>query len=210
MGIPVEESTLVGAVVYVAKGERYMGRLVVADTIKEDANRLMPRLKGMGIQKTVMLTGDRREAALSIAKETMVDEVKSDLLPEGKLTALRELQKDGKVLYVGDGINDAPVLMGADMGIAIGTMGQDAAIESADGVLITDMLGSIADGLSIARYTRKIVIGNIVLSLGIKAAVLGLAVVTTLPIWVAVFADVGVALLAVLNSMRILRMKRFS
>ena len=166
-------------------------------------------LKNVGIKKTVMLTGDSKEVAEKVANDIGIDEVYSELLPSDKVNKLEEVLNkkvgNGKVLFVGDGINDAPVLARADIGIAMGGVGSDAAIEAADVVLMKDKIESISDAIRISRKTNKILWQNIIFSLFIKVVVMILVVAGLTNMWAAVFADVGVTLLAVLNSMRIIR-----
>jgi Cd2+/Zn2+-exporting ATPase len=182
-----------------------MGCLVVADTPKEDAKTALAALRSAGIRKTVMLTGDRRQTALAMAKRLGVDEVKAELLPQDKVEAFESLMGQGKVLFVGDGINDAPVLARADVGIAMGALGSDAAIEASDIVIMTDQLERIADAVSISRRTLSISRQNIVFALAVKGLVLALSALGMSNMWIAIFSDVGVAVLCILNSMRTLR-----
>lgn len=206
-----------GTVVYVARGERLLGAIEVADGIKEDSIAAIGALKAQGV-KTVMLTGDNRTAAARVAAEAGVDEYRAELLPDMKVTELesviaRERGEDnsarrGKaVAFVGDGINDAPVLSRADVGIAMGALGSDAAIEAADIVLMNDSLAQIVLAKRIARKTVGIVKQNIIFALAVKAIVLVLAAFGIANMWLAVFADVGVAVLAILNAMRALNVK---
>lgn len=206
-GIEVPQVADGETVVYVAVDGVYKGAVVIADALKDDAKAAIRGLEEKGI-RTAMLSGDRVEVANAIGKELGLDEVRAGLLPAEKVLALEELAKSaGKVAFVGDGINDAPVLARADVGIAMGGLGSDAAIEAADVVLMTDEPRKIVDAIAISKYTRKIVTQNIVFSLGIKAIVLLLSAIGYADMWLAVFADVGVAALAVLNSTRILRYK---
>ncbi len=191
----------VGSVVYVAKDGMYMGYIVVADTLKE----ALSSLRSMGVHTMTMLTGDRKENAQVMAKELGIDQFYAELLPEDKVRILEEIkgkETGGKVAFVGDGINDAPVLAGADLGVAMGGIGSDAAIEAADVVLMDDDIGKLSVGIRIAKNTRVIVRQNIAFALGIKALVLVLSAVGMATMWMAVFADVGVAVLAILNAMR--------
>ncbi|MDK2903914.1 MAG: Zn2+/Cd2+-exporting ATPase [Clostridiales bacterium] len=194
-----------GTIVYVAVNGTYAGYLVIADEIKEDAAKTIRRLQNMGI-RTVMLTGDRELIAKAVAQRLGLDGYFAELLPDQKVEKLEQLQKDlatgQKLVFVGDGINDAPVLARADIGVAMGDLGSDAAIEAADVVLMNDEVSRIPEAIDIARHTQRIVQQNIVLALGIKAAVLVLAAAGMASMWAAVFADVGVAVIAVLNSMR--------
>jgi len=193
-----------GSHVHVAKEGKYLGCIIVADEIKEDSHEAILALKQKGIKKVVMLTGDKKEIADKIGFEVGVDEVYAELLPQDKVIKLEELLKMGKVAFVGDGINDAPVLARADIGIAMGGVGSDAAIEASDIVLMTDRLSSIGDVIDIAKRTRQIVTQNIVFALGIKVIVLVLGLLGIANMWLAVFADVGVSFVAVLNSIRTL------
>ena len=183
-----------------------MGSIVISDTIKEGAANAIRSMKRLGVKKCVMLTGDRKEAAEAVAQELGMDEVYAELLPGDKVSKveqLLEVQKLGeKLAFAGDGINDAPVLTRADIGIAMGSMGSDAAIEAADVVLMDDDVRKIASVVKISRRTLKIVKQNIVFALGVKALVLVLGALGMANMWGAVFADVGVSVIAILNSMR--------
>ncbi|AMJ42221.1 heavy metal translocating P-type ATPase [Anaerotignum propionicum] len=195
----------VGSVVYVAKDGMYMGYIVVADTLKDNCKEALSSLRSMGVHTMTMLTGDRKENAQVMAKELGIDQFYAELLPEDKVRILDEIkgkETGGKVAFVGDGINDAPVLAGADLGVAMGGIGSDAAIEAADVVLMDDDIGKLSVGIRIAKNTRVIVRQNIAFALGIKALVLVLSAVGMATMWMAVFADVGVAVLAILNAMR--------
>lgn len=198
--------TATGTLVYVAYAGKYLGCLEIADTLKQTSAATLKELKKQGIQ-TVMLTGDRQKTADAIASKLVVDTVKAELLPQDKLTEVEKLQQTqtGKVGFVGDGLNDTPVLTSADVGIAMGALGSDAAIEAADVVLMRDDPAAILSVLNIARRTKKIVWQNIVLALGIKLIFLILGVFGDVTMWEAVFADVGVTLIAVLNALRIMR-----
>jgi Cd2+/Zn2+-exporting ATPase len=191
-----------GTSVYVAVNGNYAGCLLIADEVKEDARRTIASLKALGVKKTVMLTGDNRAAGEWAAAQLGLDEVRSELLPQDKVAALETLAGRGKLVFVGDGINDAPVLARSDIGIAMGGAGQDAAIEAADIVLMTDEPSKLLTALKIARKTHRIVWQNIIFALGIKAVILVLGALGMAGMWLAVFGDVGVALLAVLNAMR--------
>ena len=193
----------IGTVVYVAKGGRFLGHILVADTLKENIRDSLLALKAQGVKQMVMLTGDRKETAEAVAKELELDAVYSELLPEQKLKWMEKLKSaEYKTAFVGDGINDAPVLAGADIGVAMGGIGSDAAIEAADVVLMDDDIGKLAVGIKIAKNTRKIVHQNIAFALGFKILVLILSIPGIATMWMAVFADVGVCVLAILNSMR--------
>lgn len=198
---PVNE---IGSHIYIAKDNRYLGCIVVADEVKEDSAEAIQKLKAQGIKKVVMLTGDKKEIAQSIATKVGVDEVYAELLPSDKVEKVEEILKTNRVAFVGDGINDAPVLARADIGIAMGGVGSDAAIEASDIVLMTDKLSSISDVLKISKRTRTIVTENIAFALGIKVIVLILGLLGIANMWLAIFADVGVSLIAVMNSIRIL------
>ena len=193
--------------VYVTAEGVYAGHIVISDLLKEDAASAVADLKACGIRKTVMLTGDTEAAAKAAAAELSVDEYRSQLLPGDKVTLLEELlgSAAGKVVFVGDGINDAPVLTRADIGIAMGALGSDAAIEAADIVLMDDRPSKLAEAIRIARKTVGIVKQNIVFALGVKGLVLLLGAAGHATMWMAVFADVGVAFLAILNAMRCLK-----
>ena len=198
-----------GTVVYIAVDGVYAGYIVISDTIKNGIKEAINSLKKSGVSKTVMLTGDRKEAALAVAKEVGVDEVHYELLPANKVEKVEELLavagEKKRVAFVGDGINDAPVLARADIGIAMGSLGSDAAIEAADIVIMDDDIRKISNVIKISRKTMAIVKQNIVFALGVKGLVLILGAIGMASMWAAVFADVGVAVIAILNSMRTLR-----
>lgn len=201
----------IGTVVYVACEGEFAGAIVISDTIKEGAKEAIRSMKQVGVRTCVMLTGDRKEAADAVAKELGIDEVHAELLPADKVTQVERLLKHRtgkeKVAFAGDGINDAPVLTRADIGIAMGSMGSDAAIEAADVVLMDDDIRKIASIVRISRKTLSIVKQNIVFALSVKALVLILGAFGAANMWEAVFADVGVSVIAILNSMRTLRTK---
>lgn len=198
-------------VLHIAIDGEYRGSIEVEDTIKEDSVEAVQRIKELGVARTVMLTGDREEVAAHIAREAGLDEYHAGLLPEGKIDFLRsyldEALKGEKVAFVGDGINDAPALIRSDVGIAMGAMGSDAAIEAADIVFMDDKLSRLADGIGISRKTMRIVYQNIVFALGVKLLVLVLAALGIANMWEAIFADVGVSVIAILNAMRALKVK---
>lgn len=198
-------------VLHIAIDGEYRGSIEVEDTIKEDSVEAIQRIKELGVAHTVMLTGDREEVAAHIAREAGLDEYHAGLLPEGKIDFLRsyldEAPKGEKVAFVGDGINDAPALIRSDVGIAMGAMGSDAAIEAADIVFMDDKLSRLADGIGISRKTMRIVYQNIVFALGVKLLVLVLAALGIANMWEAIFADVGVSVIAILNAMRALKVK---
>ncbi len=198
-----------GTTVHVALNGRYVGHIVISDEIKPDAAKAIRELKKVGIQKTVMLTGDAKAVGEKVAQELGLDEVHAQLLPGDKVEEVEKLlsQKSakGNLAFVGDGINDAPVLSRADIGIAMGAMGSDAAIEAADIVLMDDQPSKIADAIRISKKTRRIVHQNIVFALAVKGCILLLGAVGFANMWEAVFADVGVAVIAILNAMRALK-----
>jgi len=203
-GVPQHSGT--GSVVHIAQGGVYLGNIVVDDVIKDDAQQLVATLKAMGM-KTVMLTGDIKPVGEKIAADLGIDTVVADLLPHEKVQHFEEIlaqNKDGKVCYAGDGINDAPVLARADIGIAMGALGSDAAIEAADVVIMNDEIGKIVTAIKVAQKTLAIVKQNIVFAIGVKLLVLLLVAVGFATMWWAVFADVGVAVIAILNAIRAL------
>ena len=208
-GIACAASGEVGTIVHTAIDGRYAGYIVIADSLKEETKDALAELHAMGLRRTVMLTGDRTDIARQIAAEAGVDEVKAELLPADKVACVSELLKEkspkGKLLYVGDGINDAPVLAASDIGIAMGSLGSDAAIEAADIVIMDDNLQKIPTMLRIAKKVRVIVTENITFALAVKAVVLILGALGRAPIWAAVFSDVGVSVLAILNASRTLK-----
>ncbi|MBQ3873568.1 MAG: cadmium-translocating P-type ATPase [Bacteroidales bacterium] len=194
-----------GTIVHVAIDGEYAGHIVISDRIKEDAAAAVAALKKQGIKRTVMLTGDSAKVAEAVAGKIGLDEFHADLLPAGKVEKVESLLGEGRLAFVGDGINDAPVLTRADAGIAMGALGSDAAIEAADVVLMDDKPSKIADAVRIARRTIGIARENIIFAIGIKVLVLILATMGLATMWMAVFADVGVTVLAVLNAMRALK-----
>lgn len=212
--IPFHDCELVGTILHVALDGTYIGHIVIADVIKDDAKTTIEALHAAGVSKTVMLTGDREEVAATVAKELGIDEYHAQLMPQDKVANVEGLitseSGKGKVAFVGDGINDAPVLMRADIGIAMGAMGSDAAIEAADIVLMDDKPSKIGDAIKIARKTMRIVWQNIVFAIGVKIVIMILALpfIGIATIWLAVFGDVGVSVLAILNSMRALKTSR--
>ncbi len=206
---------LVGTILHVAIDGVYAGHIIIADMVKDDAAAAIAALRKAGVRKTVMLTGDRADVAQAVAAQLGIDEVRAELLPQDKVAQVEALidaqaaaNPKGKLAFVGDGINDAPVLTRADLGIAMGAMGSDAAIEAADVVLMDDRPSQIARAISIARKTMAIVWENIVFALGVKLAVLALAAVGIANMWMAVFADVGVAAIAILNAMRAMNVRK--
>lgn len=210
-GIWYEPCAEVGTVVYLAREQVFLGTIVIADKVKPEAKRAISQLKKSGVRKAVMLTGDRREVGEAVAAELGIDRVCTELLPGDKVdeveTLLKELGEKERLGFVGDGINDAPVLTRADIGIAMGSMGSDAAIEAADIVLMDDDILKISSVMRIARKTLQIVKQNIVFALAVKAVVLLLGALGMANMWEAVFADVGVSVIAILNAMRTLKVK---
>ena len=207
--IPYESCPAPGTVVYLAVDGTFAGSIVIRDGIKEEAFAAIRELKEVGVRHTVMLTGDRKEAGEAVAKELGLDEVYTQLLPEDKVAQVERLlaaqEKGRKLAFVGDGINDAPVLSRVDIGIAMGSMGSDAAIEAADVVLMDDDPSKIASIVRISRKTMRIVKQNIVFALGVKLIVLGMGAFGVANMWEAVFADVGVSVIAIINAMRALK-----
>lgn len=199
-----------GTIIHVAVEGEYMGHILISDTIKEEAPSAVAALKGLGLRRAVMLTGDAADVAQSVAQKTGMDEVHSGLLPQDKVEMLEGIMTaaEGPVAFVGDGMNDAPVLSRADVGIAMGAIGSAAAIEAADVVIMNDDLSSLPAAVRISRKTLRIASGNIAFAIGVKISVLVLAALGLATMWMAVFADVGVTVLAVLNSMRALRAGR--
>ena len=198
-----------GTVAHVVINGKYAGYIIISDEIKEDAPIAVRDLKRLGVKRVIMVTGDNREVAAEIAKQLGLDSFYAELLPEDKVKIIEELEKEkapnDKVVFVGDGINDAPVLARADVGVAMGALGSDAAIETADVVIMDDKPSKLPRGIRIARKTRRIVWQNIIFALGVKLVFIGLGILGEATMWEAVFADVGVALIAVFNAMRILR-----
>ena len=199
----------IGTIVHVAINGEYKGNIVISDEIKENVKEALAELKEVGIKRTIMLTGDNKNVADKVAMNIGIDVVYSELLPGDKVSKVEEIinkrTSKGKVLFVGDGINDAPVLARADIGVAMGGIGSDAAIEAADVVLMKDKIEEISEAISVSRRTNIILWQNIIFSLGIKIIVMLLVILGLTNMWAAVFADVGVTLIAVLNSMRIIR-----
>ena len=206
--IPCNE---IGTILYVAIDNKYAGYIVIADKIKPDSFKAIKTLKANNIKETVMLTGDKKEVGEKVAKELGLDKVYTELLPDGKVEKVEELMKDksekGKLVFVGDGINDAPVLAVSDIGIAMGGLGSDAAIEAADIVIMTDEPSKIGTAIKISKKTMRIVKQNIIFAIAVKVLVLILTAFGVSTMWEAVFADVGVSVLAIINSLRALRVK---
>lgn len=209
--IEYEKCKEVGTVIYVAIDKHFIGTIIISDKIKNDSYKAVKKLKNY-IKKIVMLTGDREDASKEVAKQLQIDEYYAELLPQDKVKIveklLQEKSSSGKLIFVGDGINDAPVLALADIGIAMGGLGSDAAIEAADIVIMNDQLSKITDSIKLAKKTMHIVKENIAVAIAIKIGILILSACGIVTMWAAVFADVGVSLLAILNALRILHIKR--
>ncbi|NLU09667.1 MAG: cadmium-translocating P-type ATPase, partial [Tepidanaerobacter acetatoxydans] len=209
--IKINKDGLVGTVVHIAVNGIYAGRITISDEIRLDSAKAVKELRNLGVKRVVMLTGDAKETAKYVSEALNLDEYYAELLPHEKVEKLEELKGDDrtryKVAFVGDGINDAPVIACADVGIAMGGLGSDAAIEAADVVIMEDMPSKIAEAIRISRYTKNIIVQNIVFALGVKGIFLTLGAAGVASMWEAVFADVGVALLAILNSTRTLLRK---
>ena len=209
--IPHDVCNVAGTVAHIAVDGTYSGRILIADELKKDAVEAISALNQQGIQ-TVMLTGDSQSVADTVARRIGLDQYRAELLPEDKVDALEGFLQSAtdakkKVVFVGDGINDAPVIARADVGMAMGALGSDAAIETADVVIMTDAPSKVAEAISLARRTLRIVWQNIILAMTVKAIFIGLGAIGLATLWEAVFADVGVALLAIFNAGRILRVK---
>ena len=202
----------IGTIIYIAIENKYAGYIVIADEIKEDAKKAIKELKKNNISKTIMLTGDKKEVGESVAKKIGIDQVYTELLPDGKVEKMEKLLKEtsqtGKLVFVGDGINDAPVLALSDIGIAMGGLGADSAIEAADIVIMTDEPSKIVNAIKISKKTMRIVKQNIIFAISIKVAVLILSAFGLSNMWEAVFADVGVSVIAILNALRVLKIKK--
>lgn len=211
LGLKYHECHTAGTIIHMAIDKKYAGHIVISDVVKEHSKEAVAELKKAGIKKTVMLTGDSRKAAEQTAKTLGIDQVYSELLPGDKVQKVEELllEKEGKekLVFVGDGINDAPVLTRADIGIAMGAMGSDAAIEAADVVLMDDDPLKISKAIKISQKCLRIVYQNIIFALAIKFACLGLGALGIANMWFAIFADVGVMIIAVLNAVRALRVQ---
>ena len=211
-GAPWHDCDLTGTILHVTVDGAYVGHIVIADVVKDDAKDAVDGLHAAGVRRCVMLTGDRADVAQAVGTRLGIDEVHAQLLPEDKVAEVERLlaaEGDGaRLAFVGDGINDAPVLMRADVGVAMGAMGSDAAIEAADVVLMDDKPSKIAQAMRLARGTMRIVWQNIVFAIGVKVLILVLAAVGVANMWLAVFGDVGVAMIAILNAMRAMRVER--
>lgn len=203
LGVEIPTTAFAGTAIYVAREGKYLGTVVLGDTLREGTPETIQRLRAAGLERAVMLTGDREETAAAIAKEAGLDELHAQLLPQDKVSLVE--QRPESVIFVGDGVNDAPVLTVADVGIAMGGVGSDAAVEAADAVLLKDDLSRLPNLLHIARKTCRIAKENIAFALGVKGVCLILGALGYAPMWLAIFADVGVAMIAILNSLRALR-----
>ena len=208
-GISYPDCELTGTILHVAIDGAYAGHIVIADTVKDDAAQAIADLHAAGVERCIMLTGDREEVARSVASDLGLDEYHAQLLPGDKVEQVERILDSarGNLAFVGDGINDAPVLTRADVGIAMGAMGSDAAIEAADIVLMDDKPSNIARAIRVARKTMRVVHQNIVFAIGVKLLILALAAVGIANMWLAVFGDVGVAVIAILNAMRAMNVK---
>ena len=202
------KSNEAGTIIYVAVNEQYVGYILISDIVKMDSKKTIKALKDIGIKETVMLTGDIEQTSAEVASKIEIDKYFSELLPTDKVKKMKEIEKNksdkGKILFVGDGINDTPVLSTADIGIAMGALGSDAAIEAADVVIMTDEPERIVDAIKISKKILRIVIENIVFAIGVKVLVLILGALGITNMWEAVFADVGVSIIAIINSLRTL------
>lgn len=201
--IDIEENKELGTIVYVAKNKKLLGFIVISDKIKTNAKKSLDKLRNDGINNLVMLSGDAEEVVNTISKKLNLDKAYGNLLPQDKVNILEEYKKYNKTAFVGDGINDAPVIKLADVGIAMGGIGSDATIEASDIVLMKDDLSRLADAIKISKITKKIVMSNIIFAIMFKVIMLILAILGITPIWLAVFADVGVTIISVFNSLRI-------
>jgi Cd2+/Zn2+-exporting ATPase len=209
VSVPSETDDIVESIVMVGIGEKFAGYVTIADELKEDAKTTIQQLRASGIKQLIMLSGDKNSITQKVAKELGITNAKGGLLPEDKLNEVEIIKKDATkvVAFVGDGINDAPVLAASDIGIAMGAMGSDVAIETADIIIQTDQPSKIVTGIKIGKATQRIIWQNIALAFGVKIIVLILGAGGLATMWEAVFADVGVALLAILNAVRLQRME---
>jgi Cd2+/Zn2+-exporting ATPase len=211
-GIERPDVSVSGTIVFVAIDGSYVGHIIIADKLKPDSAQTIRDLRNMGVKRIIMLTGDCEKISEEIAEQIELDCAYSELLPHEKVSKLEELAQDrttnGKLVFVGDGINDAPVLARADVGIAMGALGSDAAIEAADIVLMTDEPSKVVTAIQIARKTRRIARQNIICALGTKAVILVLGALGIATMWGAVFGDVGVSIIAILNAVRAMRIQR--
>lgn len=210
--IKYTKSEDIGTILYIAINNEYKGLIIISDEIKEDSYKLVKTLKSLGVKKTIMLTGDKKTVGEDVGRKISLDEVYTELLPDGKVEKVEKLMREktekGKLIFVGDGINDSPVLAMSDIGIAMGALGSDAAIEAADVVIMTDEPSKIADAICLSRKTMKIVKENIVFAISVKILVLILTAIGLSTMWEAVFADVGVSIIAIINALRMLKVKK--
>ena len=210
--IQYTKSEDIGTILYIAVNNEYKGLIIISDEIKEDSLGLVKNLKNLGVKKTVMLTGDKKTVGEDVGEKLRLDEVYTELLPDEKVEKVEKLMQEktekGKLVFVGDGINDSPVLAMSDIGVAMGALGSDAAIEAADVVIMTDEPSKIGDAISLSRKTMKIVKENIVFAIAIKILVLVLTAIGLSTMWEAVFADVGVSIIAIINALRMLKVKK--
>lgn len=210
--IKVNEEDSIGTVVYIAEDNKHIGTIIVSDELKDNIKESLEELNSVGIKNTIMLSGDNKETVEKVAKASGINIAYGELLPQDKVAKFEEILKNKdpkhKVAFVGDGVNDAPVLARADIGIAMGGLGSDAAIEASDIVIMTDEIHKISTGIKIANKTKRIVTQNIILALGVKFIVLALGVFGKASMWQAVFADVGVSIIAIFNSIRALKVDK--
>ena len=210
-GLKVADKSSIGTVVYVSKDEEYIGNIVISDEIRDESKETIKELKALGIRKTIMLSGDKKTTAEQVGKEIGIDEIYGELLPQEKVEMMDRILKNKKgkkkVIFVGDGVNDAPVIARADVGISMGGMGSDAAVEASDVVIMDDEISKVKTAMNISHNTNKIVRENVVFALGVKMVVLTLGALGIANMWSAVFADVGVALISVFNSIRALKVE---
>ncbi|WP_282706963.1 heavy metal translocating P-type ATPase [Natroniella acetigena] len=213
-GVQFEASDFKGTAVYVSYGQEVLGTILISDQVKPDAQGAIESLRELKVEQLTMLTGDRKQAALQVKDYLKLDQYYAELLPENKVelmeSFIQEKEEGGKVVFVGDGINDAPVLARSDIGVAMGGLGSDAAIEAADVVLMTDEPTKLVEAIKIARFTRRVVWQNIILALGVKGIILIMGLFGLTTMWAAIFADVGVALLAIFNALRIIMSQKFN
>jgi Cd2+/Zn2+-exporting ATPase len=210
-GLKVADKSSIGTVVYVSKDEEYIGNIVISDEIRDESKETIKKLKALGIRKTIMLSGDKKTTAEQVGKEIGIDEIYGELLPQEKVEMMDRILKNKKgkkkVIFVGDGVNDAPVIARADVGISMGGMGSDAAVEASDVVIMDDEISKVKTAINISHNTNRIVRENVVFALGVKMVVLILGALGIANMWSAVFADVGVALISVFNSIRALKVE---
>ena len=210
--IDFKESSEVGTVIYVAIDKKFVGSIVIADKIKDDSYKAVKLFKKNNVERIIMLTGDLENISKDVANKLNLDEYYAELLPQDKVSLvekfIRQKSSNGKLVFIGDGINDAPVLALADVGIAMGGLGSDAAIEASDVVIMTDEVSKLASCIEISKKTMRIVKENIIFAISVKILVLILSALGIASMWAAVFADVGVSVLAILNALRILAVKK--